>query len=277
MDRATGWEAGGRIPGCRRRPAGPVGVPAGVLRRRRRCRSLAGHGCRRRRGGRRTGGRGNPAGGSLRAAAVPAGSCRRPESGAPRPRRRGWRLRRGWPRSFGTRLAAAFRAGLLAAAAADRGCGPCRAGCAHGKRRPLHRRQGSRAAAVQGGADKAALPCRRHRRRRQACLAPTRCGGSTTTVCPLGLVRTYIPNQPDANLRPQEILDALTALLPAAAAAQPERAAVAGFGSGLVPAVLLARRSLAEGACCGAGSQGRRGGRRARGRRSRPRLRTPAA
>ena len=63
---------------------------------------------------------------------------------------------------------------------------------------------------------------------------------------PLGLVRTYIPNQPDANLRPQEILDALTALLPAAAAAQPERAAVAGFGSGLVPAVLLARRSLAE-------------------------------
>ena len=63
---------------------------------------------------------------------------------------------------------------------------------------------------------------------------------------PLGLLRNYLPSQPDENLRPAEIVDALTGLLLISRAKDPVRAAVAGFGSALVPAILLERSSFAQ-------------------------------
>ena len=63
---------------------------------------------------------------------------------------------------------------------------------------------------------------------------------------PTGLVRAYVPSQPDTNLSGVELLDSLSALLPATRATRAGRAAVVGVGSGLVPAVLLGRSSLTE-------------------------------
>ncbi len=59
-----------------------------------------------------------------------------------------------------------------------------------------------------------------------------------------GLVRGYFAQELDSNVHQSEVADALAGLLPLLRTPDARIAAVAGFGSGLVPAALLHRRSL---------------------------------